>query len=238
MDASVTFYSLSKTVRSSKVSSPSPRSSLEQKFADPTKFKIQVSGRKRNHDADPENFDAEKPAPTSHRNEISIFDAAVSTKSRISAPKNETSGDVDAKPNTVEMRKKLKDPTDFRKFSKEELVSRGILVQKRRYKSAKTLPIVGGTSVTTEKGQMVVFYKRKRKIWMDIGGKIFVPDVEPDHVAGIFRDYSEEELLQNDLGQVPTHLPSCPLCSRRFPSQDELVKHCASCEGDKDDQIR
>lgn len=217
--------------------SSTPRTSLEQKFADPTKFKIQVSGRKRIHDI--ENVDAsieEKPSPTSHRNDVSIFDAAVATKSRNSSQRNESAaGEVDPKPrNRVETKKKLKDPTEFRKFSKEELLSNGILVQKRRYKNPKTLPIVGGSSVTTEKGQTVIFYKRRRKIWMDISGDIFTPDVEPEHVAGIFRDYSAEELLLNDLGQAPADLPSCPLCSRRFPSHDELVSHCASCEGDSD----
>ena len=221
--------------------SSTPRTSLEQKFADPTKFKIQVSGRKRSHDV--ENVDAsivEKPPPSSHRNDVSIFDAAVAAKSRISTLRNEPDSGVERKQSPVKATKTLKDPTEFSKFSRDELLSNGILIQKRRYKNAKTLPIVGGSSVTTEKGQTVIFYKRRRKIWMDIGGKIFTPDVEPEHVAGIFRDYSAEELLQNDLGghrhQAPVDLPSCPLCDRRFPTHDELVAHCATCEGNSEQQ--
>jgi hypothetical protein len=208
---------------------------LEQKFRDPGKFEISISSRKRLRDGvDVESDDPpsnEKALSSLLRNDINLSAAAVSkTSNRILTPKTENS-DKSVKKKLDP--KKLEDPAEFKKFSKEELLSNGILVQKRRYKNVKTLPIVGGTTVSTEKGQTVVFYKRRKNIWMEISGRIFLPDVEPEHVAGIFRDFSPEELSRNDLGQVQ-RLSGCPLCHRRFNTEAELLTHCADCNGDED----
>jgi hypothetical protein len=67
------------------------------------------------------------------------------------------------------------DPTEFKRYTKEELASQGIIVQIRQYKNAKQLPVVGGKKVTAEKGQAVTFYKKRRNIYMEISGVVYRP---------------------------------------------------------------
>ena len=67
------------------------------------------------------------------------------------------------------------DPTEFKRYPKEELASHGIIVQTRQYKNAKQLPVVGGKKVTAEKGQAVTFYKKRQKIYMEIAGVVYRP---------------------------------------------------------------
>ena len=64
---------------------------------------------------------------------------------------------------------------------------------------------------------------------MQVCETIHVPEVEPEHVAGMFRDFSEEELLRNDRGEAPVEM-KCPICERGFVSEKELVAHCSECD--------
>ena len=83
----------------------------------------------------------------------------------------------------------------------------------------------------TKKGQAVTFYKRRHKIWLEVAGQIYFPAVEPDHIAGIFKDFTSDELLRNDRGEK-SDLSNCPLCNGRFVTERELMSHCASCNGE------
>jgi hypothetical protein len=67
---------------------------------------------------------------------------------------------------------------------------------------------------------------------MDISGNIFRPDVEPEHVASLFRDYTQEELRRNDAGAGTGTVPTCPLCNETFAEERELLRHCATCSDD------
>ncbi len=66
-------------------------------------------------------------------------------------------------------------PTEFKRYPKEELASHGIIVQTRQYKNVKQLPVVGGKKVTAERGQVVTFYKKRRNIYMEIAGVVYRP---------------------------------------------------------------
>ena len=69
---------------------------------------------------------------------------------------------------------------------------------------------------------------------MQVCETIHVPEVEPEHVAGMFRDFSKEELLRNDRGETPVET-KCPICQRGFVSEKELVAHCSECD---EEQLR
>jgi hypothetical protein len=120
-------------------------------------------------------------------------------------------------------------PENYRKYSKKQLWSHCILVQTRQYKNDKRLPIVGGIKLLVERGQVITFYKKGPKIWMQVCETIYVPEVEPEHVAGIFRDFSEEELLRNDRGEKLGEL-KCPICEKQFTCEKKLVEHCSECD--------
>merc|ERR1712203_797233 len=74
----------------------------------------------------------------------------------------------------------------------------GILFQVRQYKKDKFLPLTDGSEVKVDKGTFVTFYKNAQQIHMKINDKMHVPDVEPDHIAGIFKDYTEKEINDSD----------------------------------------
>ena len=151
--------------------------------------------------------------------------------SKILKPKNSLDSSSDRKYDSVKVKSKFDDPNMFKNVSKEELISNGILVQVRQYKNTKQLPIVGGKTVETKKGRAVTFYKRRHKIWLEVAGQIYFPAVEPDHIAGIFKDFTSDELLRNDRGEK-SDLSNCPLCNGRFVTERELMSHCASCNGE------
>ena len=55
-----------------------------------------------------------------------------------------------------------------------------------------------GSEVKVDKGTFVTFYKNAHQIHMKINDKLHIPDVEPDHIAGIFKDYTEKEIADSD----------------------------------------
>ena len=70
------------------------------------------------------------------------------------------------------------------------------------------------------------------------GKKLNIPDVEPEHIAGIFKDYTEKEIADSDrirgnirLSGAPkstANLSECPICSKKVPSKD-LERHARLC---------
>ena len=245
------------------------------KFRDSTKFAISRNVSKHPETSRKRSLDDDSIDDIPHsknRNEVSLQDTSLSTNSpkqnrfkfgHSESPRNiSTTEDKSpaSKPNPKPVSKPVPklvdsekrknsfgDPTEFKNFSKEELNSRGVLVQTRTYKKSKLLPVVGGEKVKAEKGQEVTFYKKGPNIFMEVAEIVYRPEVEPEHVAGIFRDFSDAELSANDAGQTfvqtsdktsdqRSHETSqemnCPICSRIFLTENELVRHCATCDGE------
>lgn len=108
--------------------------------------------------------------------------------------------------------KKFKVPKDYLVYSDDQVRDFGILVQVRQYKKDKYLPLVDGSEVKVDKGTFVTFFKNSHHIHMKINEQMFIPDVEPEHVAGIFKDYTENEIEESDrhcsLSSQPTKSPA------------------------------
>ena len=94
--------------------------------------------------------------------------------------------------------KNFKVPRDYLKYNDDEVREMGILVQVRQYKKDKYLPLTDGNEVRVDKGTFVTFYKNAQQIHMKINDKMYIPDVEQDHIAGIFKDYTEKEIADSD----------------------------------------
>ena len=107
-------------------------------------------------------------------------------------------GDSDSSQDLFSNRIDFKVPKDYLKYNDDEVREMGILVQVRQYKKDKFLPLTDGSEVKVDKGTFVTFYKNAHQIHMKINDKMHVPDVEPDHIAGIFKDYTEKEILDSD----------------------------------------
>ena len=107
-------------------------------------------------------------------------------------------GDSDSSQDLFSNRVDFKVPKDYLKYNDDEVREMGILVQVRQYKKDKFLPLTDGSEVKVDKGTFVTFYKNAHQIHMKINDKMHVPDVEPDHIAGIFKDYTEKEIIDSD----------------------------------------
>ena len=106
--------------------------------------------------------------------------------------------DSDSSQDLFSDRVDFKVPKDYLKYNDDEVREMGILVQVRQYKKDKFLPLTDGSEVKVDKGTFVTFYKNAQQIHMKINDKMHVPDVEPDHIAGIFKDYTEKEINDSD----------------------------------------
>ena len=134
----------------------------------------------------------------------------------------------------------FKVPKDYLKYNDDEVRKMGILVQVKRYKKDKVLPLTDGGEVKVDKGTFVTFFKNARQIYMKINGKIHIPDVGPGHIAGIFKDYTQKEIADSDRTRSCTGLQNsgskevanfsddCPICSKKIPSKD-LEVHARLC---------
>ena len=105
---------------------------------------------------------------------------------------------------------KFKVPQDYLKYNDDEVKEIGILVQVRQYKKDKYLPLTDGSEVKVEKGTFVTFYKNAHQIHMKINDKLNIPDVEPEHIAGIFKDYTEKEIADSDRIRSNIRLSGAP----------------------------
>lgn len=143
------------------------------------------------------------------------------------------------------------DPRTFLTMSTAELLAKGVLVQKRTYKKAKELPMKAGSFLYLDPGTTVVFYKSYKNIYLSVKGRIHHPQVEPEHVRAIFKDYSEQEIFCTATTSITTNTTTskahrkpptetrqkeegekgqCPLCFETFKVQ-KLQQHCATCPG-------
>merc|ERR1712020_395171 len=107
-------------------------------------------------------------------------------------------GDTDDSHDLFSSRVNFKVPRDYLKYNDDEVREMGILVQVRQYKKDKYLPLTDGNEVKVDKGTFVTFFKNAQQIHMKINDKMHIPDVEPDHIAGIFKDYTEKEIADSD----------------------------------------
>ena len=107
-------------------------------------------------------------------------------------------GDTDSSHDLFSSRVNFKVPQDYLKYNDDEVREVGILVQVRQYKKDKFLPLTDGSEVKVDKGTFVTFFKNAHQIHMKINENIHIPDVEPDHIAGIFKDYTEKEISDSD----------------------------------------
>ena len=124
---------------------------------------------------------------------------------------------------------------DFLKYDEDNLRRSGVLIQRRSYKKTKNLPLKNGQSLTVKGGNVVTFFKKGHVIGLATEkGDIFDPLVDPEHVRGIFKDYSENEVLESDVTScLQVSEKTCPLCHKKFgeKADEELMIHAASCNG-------
>ena len=78
------------------------------------------------------------------------------------------------------------------------LDNHGILVQTYNYKKDKQLPLKGGTELNTKVGNPVTFFKVGPDVHLAYGGRLFVPDIQPEHLARVFKQFNQERVLHND----------------------------------------
>jgi len=90
------------------------------------------------------------------------------------------------------------DPQKYVSYEDSELRASGILVHQKIYKKDKKLPLDGGDELFVEKGVLVTFYKNASNIHMRVKERVYVPEVEPEYVAGIFKNFTEAEITASD----------------------------------------
>lgn len=79
----------------------------------------------------------------------------------------------------------------------DTLISSGILVQVYNYKKEKKLPLKGGTEISVKKGEPVAFFKVGPDIHLQLNGRFYLPDVQPEHMERVFKNFSSKEVLRN-----------------------------------------
>jgi hypothetical protein len=128
------------------------------------------TSRKRTRDEDLID-DSKVSLSTKRRNDISLLDTSLSpSRNRLKKPKTvpsekDKSPIPISKPNPNSEKKKNsfgRNPDQFKNFSREELKSRGVLVQTRTYKKSKQLPIVGGEKVGMSFSTLLMLRPRLR----------------------------------------------------------------------------
>ena len=87
---------------------------------------------------------------------------------------------------------------DLLKYSTQQLKSKGILVQNKTYKKPRDLPLKKDKQLKIQAGQEIRFFKLGPQIFLTTQGKVYDPHVEPEHVGGIFKDYSAAEIFASD----------------------------------------
>ena len=135
----------------------------------------------------------------------------------------------------------IKRREDFLKYTTDQLKSIGVLVQHRSYKKPKELPLKHDKTLKVEIGQRVTFYKQGKLILLCTNEKLYDPQVQPQHISSIFKDYSEDEILANDFNDTETKVETkkceildkkCPLCMKNFgQNEQKLIEHAANCNG-------
>ena len=107
------------------------------------------------------------------------------------------------------------------------------------YKKVRKLPLQNGEFLTVEAGKVITFFKYGKLIALSTKKKIFDPLVDPEHVCGIFKDFSEEQLRYNDFHETlpKAFVPDeniCPICNKNFGQNNEkLMIHASNCNGEE-----
>ena len=110
------------------------------------------------------------------------------------------------------------------------------------YKKVRKLPLQNGEFLTVEGGKVITFFKYGKLIALASKKKIFDPLVDPEHVCGIFKDFSEEQLRYNDFHETlpKAFVPDeniCPICNKNFGQNNEkLMIHASNCNGNEEIQ--
>ena len=162
------------------------------------------------------------------RNQVVIQDVSNASTSEVSS-KFKKKDSLEKSSSKVTITK----PDDFLKYDELQLEQSGMLVQSRFYKKPRELPLLDGSGLPVKPGQKVTFIKQGKLILIIYDGRTYEPLVEPEHVPAIFKDYSETDIIENNLKPTPKFIDmKCPLCNKNFGQNEEkLVRHAANCNG-------
>lgn len=119
-------------------------------------------------------------------------------------------------------------PAKLLDFTKEFLLQKGILVQNYIYKKNKELPLKNGMTLSVNKGTPVNFYKVGAEIHMESEGVFHKPDVDPEHLAKLFKDFDEEKIKKSIPSSLIEELFGKPVESEMI----DLIN-----DGDSDDEF-
>jgi len=119
-------------------------------------------------------------------------------------------------------------PLKLLDFTKEVLIQKGILVQTYCYKKNKELPLKNGMTLQVNKQTPVTFYKVGHQVHMESEGVFYKPEVEPEHLTRIFKDFDEEKIEKVISASLIQELFGKPVESEMIDLIDE---------GDSDDEF-
>ena len=80
----------------------------------------------------------------------------------------------------------------------KDLIEKGVLVQVYNYKKDKKLPLKGNLELSAKKGVSVTFFKVGADIHLEYEGRFFVPDILPEHLERVFKNFSQEKVLNDN----------------------------------------
>jgi len=143
-------------------------------------------------------------------------------------PEQKTSTPLPKKVKSKSPSKSSYNPIKLLNFTKEFLVQKGILVQNYCYKKDKELPLKNGMSLQVKKQTPVTFYKVGHEVHMESEGAFYKPEVEPEHLARLFKDFDEEKIEKEIPVGMIQELFGNPIESEMIDLIDE---------GDSDDEF-
>ena len=71
-------------------------------------------------------------------------------------------------------------------------------MQKEMNKKQIKFPLKNGKFVTVKSGNLMTFFKFGNLIGLKTSNKMFEPLIDQDHIEAVFKDYSPEQLKQNE----------------------------------------
>ena len=123
---------------------------------------------------------------------------------------------------------------DLMKYSIDQLRNKGVLIREKAFTKSKSLPLRDKTELMVDAGQKLFFYKIGRHIFMKTLGTIYEPFVEPEHVSGIFKNYSETEIFASDLLEFT---PNKTLKTTEIPRTLMLSRSISPIQVETDENI-
>ena len=79
----------------------------------------------------------------------------------------------------------------------QALIKTGVLVQVYNYKKDKKLPLKGNLELSAKKGVPVTFFKVGPDVHLEYQGRFYLPDIEPEHLERVFKNFSGEKVLSD-----------------------------------------